>query len=34
MHDYACAIMQLHNATLEGPEVFGPPKILAQLHLC
>ena len=24
----------LHNASLEGPELFGPPKILAQLHLC
>ena len=34
MHDYACAIMQLHNASLEGPKLFGPPKILAQLRLC
>ena len=24
----------LHNASLEGPELFGPPKILAQLRLC
>ena len=23
----------LHNASLEGPELFGPPKILAQLRL-
>ena len=30
MHDYACS---LHNASLEGPELFGPPKILAQLCL-
>ena len=31
MHDYACIV---HNASLEGPEMFGPPKILAQLRLC
>ena len=24
----------LHNASLEGPELFGPPKILAQFRLC
>ena len=32
-----CMIMlalALHNAILEGPELFGPPKILAQLRLC
>ena len=29
MHDYACI-----NPSLEGPELFGPPKILAQLRLC
>ena len=23
----------MHNASLEGPELFGPPKILAQLRL-
>ena len=23
----------LHNASLEGPELFGPPEILAQLRL-
>ena len=27
MHDY-------NNGSLEGPELFGPPKLLAQLHLC
>ena len=27
-------IMLAYNASLEGPELFGPPKILAQLRLC
>ena len=28
------ALLCLHNASLEGPELFGPPKILAQLRIC